>query len=78
MENLSHEHAATCGDEVDCVGMSVQGGLGSMSARSKRPTVCAVYGTPNVDPLASVPLEAPPPGLWSKIEAQLRHEGVIH
>lgn len=69
MENLSHEHAATCGDEVDCVGMSVQGGLGSMSARSKRPLV---------DPLASVPLEAPPPGLWSKIEAQLRHEGVIH
>lgn len=68
MENLSHEHAATCGVEVDCVGTSFQGGLVTRSARSK----------PHVDPLASVPVEAPPPGLWSKIEAQLRHEGVIH
>jgi hypothetical protein len=70
VENLSHEHVATCcGDEVVGVGTSVRGGPDARSARST---------APHVDPLASVPAEAPPPGLWSKIEAQLRHEGVIH
>lgn len=70
MENLSHEHAVTCcGDEVDGVGTAVRVGPGTASARSKRSAV---------DLLASVPEKAPPPGLWSKIEAQLRHEGVIH
>ena len=27
--------------------------------------------------LQDLPVEAPPPGLWSKLEAQLRREGII-
>jgi hypothetical protein len=71
VENLSHEHAGpACGS------------LASSGGRGRAPDVRADAGPRPArgQPAREVLLQAtaePPPGLWSKIEAQLRRDGVI-
>lgn len=65
MENLSHEHVGVSGDvEAE-----------REPARPRRLTDVEV--TELQKKLPSAAEEAPPPGLWSKLEVQLRREGII-
>lgn len=76
MENLSHEHAGTAhvGDTVDEAPSHVSDG--ASSAGSSAGAVSVTLARPAVS-LADLPADAPPPALWSKLEAQLRREGII-
>lgn len=67
MENLTHEHTgAVLSDEPS--GVVEAGGEGAVSVTQGRPAVVS---------LEDLPADAPPPALWSKLEAQLRREGII-
>lgn len=70
MENLSHEHAgaAHVADADVVVVEDAPSHVGDAgSSAGPRPAVS----------LADLPADAPPPALWSKLEAQLRREGII-
>lgn len=67
MENLSHEHVSGVVDDRSCV-VEAAGGEGAVSVTLARPAPVS---------LADLPADAPPPALWSKLEAQLRREGII-
>jgi hypothetical protein len=64
VENLSHEHTA----DVSAEGLSVGGH--AAAKETVRPKQAAADGFGEE--------ASPPAGLWRKIEAQLRREGVIH
>ncbi len=67
MENLSHEHVSGVVDDRSSV-VEVAGGEGAVSVTLGRAAPVS---------LADLPADAPPPALWSKLEAQLRREGII-
>lgn len=69
MENLSHEHTSALDDDVEPSHVLQAGGVeGAVSVTQTRPATVS---------LADLPADAPPPALWSKLEAQLRREGII-
>jgi hypothetical protein len=67
VENLSHEHVSGVVDDRSSV-VEAAGGEGAVSVTLARPVPVS---------LADLPADAPPPALWSKLEAQLRREGII-
>lgn len=74
MENLSHEHTSALegvvSDDLAEPSYVVEAGgvEGAVSVTQARPATVS---------LADLPADAPPPALWSKLEAQLRREGII-
>ena len=48
-----------------------------VSDAQAEPSTAAVKPKRASAELPELPVEAPPPGLWSKLEAQLRREGII-
>jgi hypothetical protein len=64
VENLSHEHVGEAPDV-------------EASRETARPKRIAVEPSELQKKLPDVADEPPPPGLWTKLEAQLRREGII-
>lgn len=78
VENLSREHAGDfdTGSDANVVAEVEAAPSVLIEAHDGGP-VHGARSFPAETLLAASPADAPPPGLWSKLEAQLRREGII-